>query len=68
MRHDPDEELLDRLEAARETLREEHGAEWDYWHGEYTKELAPYVLKIGFALLKANERIAAHLKKHGRQK
>jgi hypothetical protein len=45
------EELLDRLEAMREMLLEEHGAELDYFRGEYGKELADYALDLGLALL-----------------
>jgi len=46
------EELLDRLEGMRDTLREEDGAEWDYFHDEFNKELAPRALDIGLELLK----------------
>jgi hypothetical protein len=50
------DDLLDRLEEMRETLYEEHGAELDYFRGEFNDELRDYALTLGLALLQARGR------------
>lgn len=57
------QELLSRIEAMKETLDSEWGAEHDYFRAEFARELADDVVDIALALLRSEQRLCAHVVK-----
>lgn len=62
MRH-VHEGLLSRIEAMKETLDSEWGAEYDHFRAEFARELSDDVVDIALALLCSEECVRAHVAK-----